>query len=208
VTIAQGARNRISGGGAGINGRYARVYFQVQPLLVDAAGVPLAAPGTIDAAGRYLHVRYRGNLDLNARSGGNQIAQQPGGGPPPIDFVPNYIEVEFDAQSFMTLPFEGQVELVGGLGQYKFGIFVDAYVERQLYVPVHRYLTTFVATGATFTVPDFHTFMLATSPNTVLRDLNTNVDFVPSTVLPGNDVVAGTQYRAAQDTVIKTGWYG
>ena len=203
MAVANGPGQQISGGGMAVPAG-ARVVCWIKPLLFDASGNPLVNPGGPDSKGNYLHIRYSGNLNLRSRSGGNQIP----GGVPPLDFVQNKIVVEFDAQSTMTFPHEGMIELVGGVGQYLFGFDVDAITDTQFYQPVHRWLQTFVPLGGTFTVPDWHTFILATNSATRLLDPVSGVQLEPSVLLPGNSVISGQQFIVPQNTVIKTGWYG
>lgn len=201
---ANGPGRAIDGGGLSINGRYARVYCQVQSVRVDPnTGLPLANPGTFDSEGQYLHIRYEGNLDLGARSGGNQIP----GGVSPVDFVPNKIVVEFDAQSEFVLPFEGFVSLVGGSGEWKFGLQVIDYVDARTYEPELRWLSTFRRAGSVFVVPDFHTYIMSTDPDATVL-LPTGNTLVPGNLIPGQTIVAGTAVTLAADNTIKTGWRG
>jgi hypothetical protein len=205
VPIANGPDKQIDGGGLAINGRYARVYCQVQPVLIDPNnGVPLANPGTFDARGQYLHIRYEGNLNLGARSGGNQIP----GGVLPADYVPNKVVVEFDAQSMFTLPFEGQLSLVGGRGMWKFGWQVVGYGDERDYQEDIRWLSTFKRAASSFTVPDNHTYIMSADPTATVI-LPTGNPLVPGNLIPGQTIIAGTTVTlGASDNTLKTGWKG
>lgn len=197
MALARGVGQQIDGGGLAVQAR-SRVYAQVQPILGGTN------PGTYDANGQYLHFRYEGNLDLGARSGGNQIP--PGG--PPADFMPNKIVVEFDSQSSFTLPFAGQLYLVGGEGEWKFGMFIHDIVDQSFYQPELRTLSTFRRAGSTFVIPDFHTYILGTNPAATII-LPTGALLSPNTVLPGTNIVAGTQVTiGGTSTTLVTGWKG
>jgi hypothetical protein len=190
---------KISGGGCAV-AAYQRVYVQIQPLLVDASGAPLANPGTIDSQGHYLHIQYSGNLNLRARSGGNQDPNQ-------LDFVPNKIVVEFDGISMFTVPFEGEIQLVGGEGQYKFGLYPAEVIDKQFYQPTLRTLRTFLSAGAPFTVPDFHTYILGANSASQYT-LPTGDLLEPSVVLPGSNIMPGLQLVSVKRGTAITGWVG
>lgn len=195
---AQGPGKRIDGGGLAIAAPYARIYAQAQPILTGSN------PGTYDSNGQYLHFRYYGNLNLGARSGGNQTP----GGVVPVDFVQNRIVVEFDVVSSFTLPFEGFLELIGGAGDWIFGMQVHEYVDRQFYQPELRTLRTRRARGAPFTIPDFHTYFSSIDPAAtfILPDGST---MSPGAILPGINVTAGTPITVGpSNTWIVTGWRG
>lgn len=199
MATARGIGLPIDGGGLAVPAR-ARIYAQVQPITTGTAN-----PGRADASGQGLHFRYEGNLNLGARSGGNQT---PGAAPTPIDYVPNKIVVEFDAQSCITLPFEGQLTLVGGLGEWKFGMFVHDILDEQFYQPQFRSLSTFRRAGSTFVVPDFHTYILGINPAATFILPDTTV-LAPSNVIPGTAIVPGTTLTVGgSSTRIVTGWIG
>jgi hypothetical protein len=194
---ALGPGVRIDGGGLAIAGPFARIYAQAQPL----GG---ANPGTYDSNGQYLHFRYHGNLNLGARSGGNQT---PGGVVAP-DFVPNKIVVEFDVASCFTLPFEGFLELVGGDGDWIFGMEVTAYIDPQFYEPELRTLRTRRNRGAPFTIPNFHTYFTSLDPAATFI-LPGGEIMSPGANLPGVNVTAGTTITVGPTpTWVTTGWRG
>lgn len=193
---ALGAGNRITGGGRGVSA-YQRIYAFVEPILNPPGGL---APGGVDANGNYLHFLYRGNLTLGPRSGGNQD-------PSVYDFVPNYIEVEFDAVSCFTLPFEGELWLVGGTGEYKFWIDKQETIDRHFYQPMLRTLATEVEAGNAFIVPHFHTFIMGSNINDTVRTPS-GTDLQLSLNLPGAQIMSGTRLTPNMATTIKTGWLG
>ncbi len=204
MALANGPGRAISGGGLAINGKYARVYCKVRPVLFDPnTGAPVPNPGTFDSAGQYLHVRYSGNMDLGSRSGGNQIP----GGVMPVDFVENKIVVEFDALSMFTLPFEGMIELVGGAGEWSFGFQGVDYVEARDYEPDYHWLSTYKREGSAFVIPDNHTFIMASNPTATVTLPTGNV-LVPGNLIPGQTIISGIPVIVNGDNTIKTAWRG
>jgi len=205
VVAANGFGQPITGGGLAIAGKYARVYCQVQPL--SGIGSPAGA-GRVDTGGQYLHVRYYGNLNLGARSGGNQIAYTAAAATnPPPDYIPNQIVVDFDAQSEFTLPFEGRIELVGGLGEWKFGLQVLDYTDPRDYRPEWRWLSTFREGGSILVVPDFHTYIMGADPGATAT-LPTGDPIVPGNIIPGQPIIAGLQLHVNRNGSFKTAWRG
>ena len=210
MATAAGAGNKIDKGYLAVPA-FARVYAQVQPI-----ADPLD-PGRVDTDGRELHVRYTGNLNLRARSGQvpNPVANQvnaPLTAPTviPADFVPNTIVVEFDAVSSFTVPFDGMIELVGGLGQWKFGLGLLEVMDPQFYTPKMRTLKTYlIRRGVTFTVPNFHTFLLGIDPSNSF-ELPGGTKCSPGVVLPGISVTAGWEITnlGGSATWVLTGWEG
>ena len=200
MATAQGTGRKIDGGGLGVPA-YARVYAFLKPITV-AEGAAVA--GTYDTTGRYPHFRYKGNLNLGARSGGNQTP----GGVVPRDFMPNFIEVEFDLVSCFTLPFDGQLEIVGGLGEWKFGVQIAGLIDPGTYEPELRTLRTLVPNASTFTVPDNHTYIYGVNQATAVM-LPGVVQMDLSSVAPGTNIIPGTQITGgARDTWLLTGWRG
>lgn len=198
MALAVGPGQKISGGGMSVPA-YARVYCVVQPLPATAGNErsPAVRAGGQDANGQYLHFLYEGNLDLRARSGGNQDPSAP-------DFVPNKIVVEFDAESCFTVPFDGHLYLVGGVGNWKFGMFWHEVVGPGDYRPTLRTLRTYQAAGAMFTVPDFHTTILGSNSQNQFT-LPTGDILEPSVLLPGSNITAGTQLGVINSTTVITG---
>ena len=214
MALAQGIGLPIAGGGLAVKA-YSRIYAQVQPL------TGAADPGRRDGEGRNLHFRYECNLNLGARSGGNQNTNVttytnsavPSAATVPVDFMPNRLVVEFDSQSFFTLPFDGQLYLVGGKGEWKFGITVLDVLCAEYYKPELRLLSTVQEKNSPFVVPDNHTYISGGDGAILQATAGLANQYTLSNNLPGTIVTPGVEYlilpaSPAPICTIFTGWLG
>lgn len=228
MSLAGGPGVVIAGGGLSLPAPYLRVHCQIQPII---AGGVAASKGTYDTNGNYLHVVYEGNLNLGARSNGNQTSvnnsglnPMPGAAPPleteAPDFVPNKIITPFDGVTEFTLPFEGTIYLAGGAGNYKFGLQVIDMVDARWYAPQIRYLRRVFhapdAPSGSFNVPDFHTFIMGTNatdtflidPPASAPDGHGTTIFAPGVNMPGVQIIPGSRVTVSPgnpNTTILTG---
>ena len=192
-------------GGFAVKFSHARFYTTIKPLL-DSPD-----PGRLDAAGNWMHFRYSGAITQATMSSLK---------PTDPDYAPPEINVEFDADGVITLPYCGNVEIVGGLGDYLVnisqaehpgagsleGLNPTAGTGYQPTVRPLRALTS--ALAPFFQVPDWHTRIWGYNPGVILTEAGSLVTLAPSNVEPGTRTYPGMRYTTAADTVIVTAWVG
>lgn len=215
----------ISIGGLALPAKYLRVFAQAEPYRDPTAPTQ---QGSYDALGNYLHVKYEANLDLGARSNGNQTSvnttglnPMPGMGGPiesqALDFVANKMVVEFDAVTQFTLPFEGTLYLVGGYGDYKWSLQVIDMVDARWYAPQARYLRRVYTPGGAvlpgFRIPSYHTLIMGTNPTDTVyidplpgtpTDLPGYATLTPGVNAPGAQIIPNTYVEIANPSTTST----
>jgi|SRR5271166_3694173 len=193
------------------------IYVTIQPLSANyVAPPPIVLPWGAD--GMSLHFKYSANANMNFRTGFLPTPPTP----PPLDYVPQSIDVEFEGPSVFTVPFDGTLAYLGGnpAVNFKTWIYYDDRscsgrpsdpIDTSNYAPMFHWLKHYPAGEppiTTFTVPDNHTYLLTqNSSNTVMVN---GVLAQPGTNSPGmlvspGDVVVAI---APPTQVLITGWLG
>jgi len=199
---AQGPGNRA--GGFAVPFGFARFYIQIKPLAT-------ANPGGIDANGNWLHMRYSGSIVQATRS--SATTTDP-------DYAEPNLTVEFDADGVIILPYCGNVDFVGGVGDYLVNVsegehtrVVPSHREKTNpvvptgYQPVLHALTSHLELG-TFTVPDWHTRIWTYNPLVTLVGVGgPSIVNTPNTE-PGTRTVPGARYTVPGPLTIVTAWFG